>query len=150
MPDDLHFMMGQYRADIPGDRLYSARHMWLQSTPLDTLRVGLTAYSVRLLQDVYFLEWNVNEGTTVEDRQEIGEVESSKAVSALYAPVAGEIIAFNESVLNDPSAINTDNYGTGWLFDIRSDVTLLTPQEYVAVLDEGWEKTQRTIKGQMN
>ena len=64
--------------------------------------------------------------------------------------MAGEIVAFNESVLNDPSAINTDNYSKGWLFDIRSDVTLLTPQEYVAILDEGWERTQQTIKGQMN
>jgi len=124
--------------------------MWLQPLQDSVFRVGLTAYSVRLLQDVYFLEWSIDPGTTVVDRQEIGEVESSKAVSGLFVPCAGEIISFNEGVLNDPSAINVDNYGTGWLFDMRVEGTMLAADEYVEVLAEGWEKTQRTIKGQMN
>ena len=150
MSDDLHFMMGQYRAEVPVDRLYSPRHLWLQSLSDNRFRVGLTAYSVRLLQDVYFLEWSIDPGTAVSDRQEIGEVESSKAVSSLFAPCPGQVLSFNEGVLNDPSAINTDNYGTGWLFKMEIDATLLTPQEYVTVLADGWDKTQRTIKGQMN
>ena len=150
MSDDLHFMMGQFRADIPGDRGYSPRHLWLKEAGDQVLRVGLTAYSVRLLQDVYFLEWSIAPGAPVAKRQEIGEIESSKAVSSLFAPFAGHVIDFNETVLNDPSAINTDNYGDGWLFDMETDDLLLTPQEYVELLTEGWEKTQRTIKGQMN
>lgn len=150
MSDDLHFMMGQYQANIPSDRSYSPRHMWLRPAVGNVLRVGLTAYSVRLLQDVYFLEWTIDPGMQVEHRHEIGEIESSKAVSSLFAPFAGRIIDFNETVLNDPSAINTDNYGSGWLFDMETDSSLLTPQQYVELLDEGWEKTQRTIKGQMN
>ncbi len=150
MADDLHFMMGQFRADIPGDRSYSARHLWLQPVGEDVYRAGLTAWSVRLLQDVYFLEWSIDPGTTVTDRQEIGEIESSKAVSSLFAPCNGQIIDFNNVVLNDPSAINTDNYGTGWLFDMHVTGPLLTPAEYVQLLDEGWEKTQQTIKGQLN
>lgn len=150
MADDLHFMMGQYRAEIPADRRYSARHMWLQATGERVFRVGLTAWSVRLLQDVYFLEWSIDAGATVEDRQEIGEIESSKAVSALFAPCFGRVLEFNDDVLRDPSAINADNYGDGWLFDMETDGPLLTPQEYVVLLDEGWEKTQQTIKGQLN
>lgn len=150
MADDLYFMMGQFRADIPVDRLYSARHLWLQPQHDDVYRVGLTAWSVRLLQDVYFLEWSIDPGTAVQDRQEIGEIESSKAVSALYAPADGRVIEFNEAVLSDPSAINADNYGDGWLFDFQTDSPLLSPQQYVQLLDEGWEKTQRTIKGQLN
>jgi len=150
MSDNLHFMMGEYRAEIPSDRSYSARHMWLQLRERDVYRVGLTAYSVRLLQDVYFLEWSIDAGTDVDDRQEIGEVESSKAVSGLFVPCAGHVVCFNEAVLNDPSAINVDNYGAGWLFEMRVDGAVLTPEEYIQLLEDGWEKTQRTIKGQMN
>ena len=150
MSDDLHFMMGQFRAEIPADRGYSPRHMWLKVINQQVLRVGFTAYSVRLLQDVYFLEWSVDSGTQVADRQEIGEIESSKAVSSLFAPFAGRVLVFNEIVLNDPSAINTDNYGEGWLFDMETTSLPLTPGEYVEMLGEGWEKTQRTIKGQLN
>lgn len=142
-------MMGQFRAEIPADREYSARHLWLQKQD-GVYRVGFTAYSVRLLQDVYFLEWSIDAGTPVQDRQEIGEIESSKAVSTIFTPCGGTIIEFNESLLNDPAGINADNYGTGWLYTMRTDATLLTAAEYVAVLEDGWEDTQRTIKGQMN
>ena len=150
MEDDLHFMMGRFRAYIPTDRGYSPRHLWLKPEKEHVLRVGLTAYSVRLLQDVYFLEWSIAPGTQVAERQEIGEIESSKAVSSLFAPSAGRVLNFNESVLNDPSAINTDNYGDGWLFDMETKIPPLTPKGYVELLDTVWEKTQRTIKGQMN
>lgn len=150
MAEQLHFMMGQYRAEIPTDRSYSPRHMWMQPAPEGGWRVGLTAYSVRLLQDVYFLEWSIDAGTAVAERQEIGEIESSKAVSSLYAPCSGTVTGFNEAVLNDPSAINVDSYGDGWLFTMQSDSPLLTAQDYVELLAEGWEKTQQTIKGQMN
>ncbi|MEZ6061866.1 MAG: glycine cleavage system protein H [Planctomycetaceae bacterium] len=150
MTEPLHFMMGQFKAVIPVDRLYSRRHMWLQTSADGAFRVGFTAYSVRLLQDVYFLEWLIDEETLVRDRQEIGEVESSKAVSALYAPAAGTVLSFNAALLNDPSGINADNYGAGWLFEFQTDAELLTPEQYIGVLEAGWEDTQRTIKGQMN
>jgi glycine cleavage system H protein len=143
-------MMGQFKALIPTDRQYSARHMWLQEEADGVFRVGFTAYSVRLLQDVYFLEWSIDPGTPVRDRQDIGEVESSKAVSTMYTPCAGEIIEFNQALLNDPAGINADNYGDGWLYSMRTTHPLLTPEQYVKVLEDGWDETQRTIKGQMN
>lgn len=150
MTEPLHFMMGQYKAIIPTDRMYSARHMWLQEQEPGILQVGFTAYSVRLLQDVYFLEWSIDAGTPVRDRQDIGEVESSKAVSAMFPPCAGEVIDFNDGILADPSAINADSYGSGWLYTFRTTETLLTPEQYIQVLEDGWDATQRTIKGQMN
>ena len=143
-------MMGQFRAVIPTDRQYSARHMWLQPLDDGLHRVGFTAYSVRLLQDVYFLEWSIDPHTDVRDRQEIGEVESSKAVSSMYTPCRGTVVEFNAALLNDPSGINADNYATGWLYTFRTDAELLTPEQYISVLEDGWEDTQRTIKGQMN
>jgi glycine cleavage system H protein len=150
MSDGLHFMMGQYRAEIPVDRQYSARHLWLQEVRPAVFRVGFTAYSVRLLQDVYFLEWSVDPDTLVRDKQEIGEIESSKAVSSMFSPGPGKILEFNPALLNDPSGINADNYGSGWLYTFSPSAELLTPKQYLDVLEAGWENAQRTIKGQMN
>ena len=149
MSDDLEFLMGKYAARIPQDRLYAANHLWLQGER-DLYRVGFTAYSVRLLQDVYFLSWSIDPQTQVRFKQDIGEVESSKAVSSLYAPCDGRVMIFNEKLLNDPSLINTDNYGAGWLYEFESSAELLSPAQYVELLSAGWEKTQQLIKGQMN
>ena len=148
---DLTFMMGKFEARIPTDRVYSDNHLWLQvDGELNRYRVGFTAYSVRLLQDVYFLEWSIDPHSAVRKKDEIGEIESSKAVSTLYAPADGTILDFNERLLDDPSAINTDGYGAGWLFRMKTEIQLLTPDEYMQHLDAGWEKTQSLIKGQFN
>ena len=65
--------------------------------------------------------------------------------------MAGQLTLFNEQLLEDPSAINVDKYGDGWLFEIASeDPELLTPENYVEHLITDWEVTQRTIKGQLN
>ena len=149
MSADLVFHMGKFEAHIPGDRMYSKNHLWLQESG-GAFRVGFTAYSVRLLQDVYFLDWTIDAETDVRDKQEIGEIESSKALSSLYAPFEGKVLDFNENLLDDPSAINTDNYGNGWLFRFETNVTPLNPVEYVAILEEGWDDTQRHLKGQIN
>ncbi|MBI3865596.1 MAG: glycine cleavage system protein H [Planctomycetia bacterium] len=149
MPGDLEFMMGKFAARIPGDRRYAANHLWLKPAG-GCFRVGFTAYSVRLLQDVYFLSWSIDAETAVRTKQEIGEVESSKAVSSLYAPHDGHVGRFNDQPLNDPSVINTDNYEAGWLYEFSTDAELLTPEQYVDLLAAGWEKTQQVIKGQMN
>ena len=144
-------MMGQYEARFPTDRLYARNHMWASPLAVRQFRCGFTAYAVRLLQDVYFLEWCVDEGVELAERQEIGSIESKKAESALYAPVAGRLREFNAALLKDPSGINVDKYGAGWLFEVESEGhTLLTPSQYVAHLESVWEVTQRTIKGQLN
>ncbi|MAT14965.1 MAG: glycine cleavage system protein H [Planctomyces sp.] len=148
--DPLLFMMGKYEALIPQDRVYSSNHLWLQELEPGLYRVGLTSYSVRLLQDVYFLEWRVDAPMTLRHKQEIGEIESSKALSTLYSPADGELMRFNEQLLDDPTPINTDCYGTGWLYDLRTGAIMKQPSEYVAHLDEGWEKTQNMLKGQIN
>jgi glycine cleavage system H protein len=150
MPDDLTFHMGEYPARIPGDRLYATNHMWVEAAGSER-RCGFTAYAVRLLQDVYFLEWTVDPGQTLAFRQQIGMIESSKAEAELYAPFAGAITALNEELLEDPSAINLETYGAGWLFHMQADFSAaLSPAEYIELLESVWEETQRTIKGQLN
>jgi glycine cleavage system H protein len=146
----LIFMMGKFAAEFPTDRQYAKNHMWGQRR--DTvIRFGFTGYAVRLLQDVYFLDWSIDAPAQLAERQEIGSIESKKAESSLYAPVAGRLVRFNEELLSDPSAINLDKYGAGWLFEIESaGDTLLDPPGYIQHLTAVWEVTQRTIKGQMN
>ena len=147
---DLVFMMGEFETLIPTDRQYCTNHMWAQTRD-DVTRFGFTAYAVRLLQDVYFLDWSVDEDSQLRLRQQIGSIESKKAESDLYAAADGRLVGFNETLMDDPSAINIDKYCDGWLFEMQlGDETVLSPQEYVDHLDSVWEITQRTIKGQLN
>ena len=150
MSDHLTFMMGQFDASFPTARTYARNHMWAEQRQ-EVYRFGFTAYAVRLLQDVYFLDWIVEPGMALAERQEIGSIESKKAESALYAPIPGRLTAMNESLLDDPSAINVDKYGAGWLFEISGGgESLLTAEEYMEYLAAVWEVAQRTIKGQFN
>ena len=106
---------------------------------------------MRLLQDVYFLDWTVDAGAALALKQEIGQIESKKAESSLYSPVAGTLVCFNEELLSDPSAINVDKYGGGWLFEMQTaGEELIVAEQYLEHLAAVWEVTQRTIKGQMN
>jgi glycine cleavage system H protein len=150
LSDELTFMMGQFEARFPTDRLYAKNHMWA-ARAAGLLRFGFTAYAVRLLQDVYFLDWSIDAGTMLREKQCLGSIESKKAESDLYAPAAGRLVRFNESLLSDPSAINVDKYGEGWLFEMQTETApLLSPAAYIEHLNSVWEVTQRTIKGQMN
>lgn len=150
MTAELVFAMGKYEARFPTDRRYARNHMWAR--PHDQgWRFGFSAYAVRLLQDVYFLEWCVDAGTILRERQQVGGIESSKAESELYSPMAGTLTAFNEQLLSDPSGINVDTYGQGWLFAMNgAGEGLLSPEDYLVHLAESWKVAQRTIKGQFN
>ena len=145
------FMMGEYSASFPDDRSYAKNHMWAQPVASGVWRFGLSAYAVRLLQDVYFLDLSIEPGMRLAERQEIGSIESKKAESSLYCPIAGTVDAVNEQLLEDPSAINLDKYGAGWMFQLNADGTgLLELPNYLEHLEAAWEIAQRTIKGQAN
>ena len=150
MSEHLTFRMGEFEARFPADRRYARNHMWASDQGASVFRVGFTAYAVRLLSDVYFLEWHVDAGERLAPRQEIGAIESKKAESSLYAPIAGQMLRLNEEVLSDPSTINLDNYGQGWLFELHgAGDELLSPAAYLEHLDSVWEVTQKTIRGQL-
>ncbi len=154
MSADLVFMMGEFEAKFPTDRQYAKNHMWAQQVD-DSWRVGFSAYAVRLLQDVYFLDLTIEPTMVVAVRQEIGSVESKKAESSLYSPLAGTIQAINDNLMADPSGINVDKYGDGWMFQITPESAealsvLLSPTDYMEHLAAAWKVAQRTIKGQAN
>ena len=162
-PDDrresgaFSFAMGEFTASFPTDRLYVTNHTWAVRQTESRWRFGLTAYAVRLLQDVYFLEWSIDPPIHIGRRSLIGSIESKKAESDLYSPIAGHFVAINEEVLTDPALINSDTYHQGWLFEMENqdvqdpqELGLLEALEYEAHLTEAWEIAQRTIKGQTN
>jgi glycine cleavage system H protein len=142
--------MGQFEARIPTDRRYAVNHMWASDCGGGGVRFGFTAYAVRLMLDVYFLDWSVAEPIQLEARQEIGAIESKKAESSLYSPVAGRLLRFNPELLSDPSAINLDTYGAGWLFEMEAAIEeLMAPESYVEYLAAAWEKTRKNLRGQL-
>ena len=146
MTDSLVFVMGRFPAPIPTDRQYTTNHMWACGEQ-DVWRFGFTAYAVRLLQQVYFLDWLVDEGMPVQARQEMGVIESKKAEAALYAPLTGQLRRLNHDVLEDPSQINRDTYGSGWLFEIQGVAEgFLTADDYHDHLKSVWKLTQRMLK----
>ena len=146
MSDMLTFMMGEFEAEFPADRQYAKNHMWARSSDDGSIQFGFAAYAVRLLQDVYFLDWLVEAPVVLSAGQEIGSIESKKAESSLFAPIDGELIQFNEALMDDPSTINVDKYQRGWLFTMKGDSgELIQPSDYITLLDEVWDKTQRTI-----
>jgi glycine cleavage system H protein len=151
MTESVTFLMGKFPAELPGNLRYAPRnHMWCREVE-GRFRFGFTAYAVRLMQDVYFLDWSVSTGDAVHYLQQIGHIETSKAESDLFAPMAGTIVAFNRELLKDPSAINVDKYGAGWLFEMERDGGgLLSVAEYHQHLADNWEQTQRIIKGKIN
>jgi glycine cleavage system H protein len=149
MSEPLTFMMGKFAAELPADRRYCRNHMWCASAS-DVQRFGFTTYAVRLMQDVYFLDWEVNAGDALTLKQKIGHIETSKAMSDLFAPIAGTLVRFNPDLLNDPAAINVDMYGKGWLFEMSGvGMETLSVEEYYTFLEAGWEKTQNMLKGHM-
>ncbi|QDV24962.1 glycine cleavage system protein H [Aureliella helgolandensis] len=155
MSAELVFMMGDFEARFPTDRRYAKNHMWAAPLRDGIWRLGLTAYAVRLLQDVYFLDLVLEAEMRIGERQEIGSIESKKAESSLYTPVAGTVVQTNADLLHDPTGINLDKYGQGWMYEIAADAEsaasrLLSPEDYLEHLTAAWEVAQRTIKGQAN
>ena len=117
----------------PADRRYANTHEWYL---LDGNRVsiGITRFAVDELTDVTYLEITKTEGP-VQAGEPVGEIESVKATSDIYSGIAGTVIAVNQQVLDDPSIINADPFGTGWFLRIQIDdcsqlESLMTAQQY--------------------
>ena len=89
MPEPLTFLMGKFAAALPADLRYCRNHMWCRPADDGAHRFGFTAYAIRLMQDVYFLDWCVNVGDALAAKQQVGNIETSKAVSDLFAPIGG-------------------------------------------------------------
>ena len=112
-------------SDIPVDLHYTAEHEWVRRSGEDTVRIGITDFAQSALGDVVFVQLP-EVGTEVTAGETFGEVESTKSVSDLYAPVSGKVVAVNSDLDGSPQLVNSDPYGAGWLLDVQaSDVAAL-------------------------
>ena len=106
-------------SDIPNDLLYSAEHEYLKKTDdPDVFVVGITDYAQGELGDVVFVELP-SVGDSYEKMATFGTIEAVKAVSDLFSPVSGEVVEVNEGLEDDPSLVNSDPYGDGWMIKVR-------------------------------
>lgn len=105
-------------SNIPSELKYVASHEWLRLEADGTITVGITDHAQDLLGDVVFVELP-EVGTEVAADQEIAVVESVKAASDVYAPIAGEIVEINEELVDSPELANEDPYGKAWFFKIK-------------------------------
>ena len=106
---------------LPTDFLYSEEHEWVNTSAVvegETVRVGITHIAAEALGDIVFVELP-EVGSEVEAGEAFGEVESTKSVSDIYAPVSGEIVAVNEALEDNAGLINEDPYGEGWLYEVK-------------------------------
>lgn len=122
-------------SNIPADLHYTAEHEWVTSPSADgVVRIGITDFAQDALGDVVYVQMP-EAGVTVGASDVIGEVESTKSVSDIYAPLDGEVTARNEALDADPALINSDPYGAGWLLEIRlpdaaAAQTLMSANDY--------------------
>jgi glycine cleavage system H protein len=120
-------------SEIPADLRYTAEHEWVQRTGDDTVRVGITDFAQSSLGDVVYVQLpDVDSNVTA--GESFGEVESTKSVSDLYAPVTAKVIAVNGDLEANPGLVNSDPYGQGWLLDLQVDGDTLD-QGLAALLD---------------
>ncbi|AGZ48914.1 glycine cleavage system protein GcvH [Mycobacterium kansasii] len=121
-------------SDIPPDLHYTAEHEWVRRTADDTVRVGITDFAQSALGDVVFVQLPAV-GDEVTAGESFGEVESTKSVSDLYAPVSGKVAAVNSDLEGTPQLVNSDPYGDGWLLDLQVESSAAAEAALAALLD---------------
>jgi glycine cleavage system H protein len=124
---------------VPDDRRYSSDHEWVLLAE-GTVRVGITDYAQDALGDVVYVDLPAL-GAHVDAGAVLGEVESTKSVSEIYAPVAGEVVAVNSALADTPELLNSDPYGAGWISEIVPEDAgaldaLLDAARYTALISE--------------
>lgn len=103
---------------IPEDLKYTAEHEWIRGAGGDApLRIGITDFAQDALGDIVFVQLP-DVGSAITAGESVGELESTKSVSEIYAPVSGEVTAVNDALDATPELVNSDPYGEGWLFEI--------------------------------
>jgi glycine cleavage system H protein len=127
-------------SELPGDLLYTKEHEWLRREDDGTVSVGVTDHAQSALGDLVYVELP-EVGQDVEEGGDMAVVESVKAASDVYAPIAGTVAAVNEELADTPETINSDPYGEGWIVKLQpsgdiDEGELMTPDAYQELLDE--------------
>jgi glycine cleavage system H protein len=121
----------------PAELKYTKEHEWVELSGDGPARIGITAYAADALGDIVYVQLP-EVGSSVTAGETCGELESTKSVSDLFSPVTGEVVAINDAVDADPSVVNSDPYGAGWLFSVKvtDQGELISSDEYAAHVAE--------------
>ena len=119
---------------VPENLRYTKEHEWVSELSPTKFRVGITEYAQSALGDIVYIQLPKG-GSEVKANSVCGEVESTKSVSEIFAPISGKVVAVNNNLDSNPETINSDPYGAGWIVEIeisatKLEETLLSPQEY--------------------
>ena len=117
---------------IPDGLQYTKEHEWVSEISANVFRMGITDYAQGALGDIVYVQLPKVGESVIADKV-CGEVESTKSVSEIFAPVSGKIVSINDSLGQSPETINSDPYGSGWLAEIQvenSPAGLLSPEQY--------------------
>ena len=126
---------------VPDDLLYTQEHEYVKREGGDEVTIGITDYAQSELSDIVFVELP-EVGASFGLMEPFGTIEAVKAVSELFSPVAGQVVAVNEALEEDPAAVNRDPYGQGWMIRLKLEDgseldSLLSPEEYMSLISEG-------------
>ena len=125
--------------ELPGDLLYTKDHEWLRKEADGSVTIGITEHAATALGDLVYVELP-EVGQDVDAGGEMAVVESVKAASDVYAPVAGSVTEINNDLSDEPEKINADPYGDGWIVRMNAgdldDGELMSPDDYQQLLDE--------------
>ena len=124
-------------SEIPPDLTYTSEHEWVKRIGDDTVRVGITDFAQSSLGDVVFVQLP-DVGTQLSAGESFGEVESTKSVSDLYAPITAKVVAVNGDLEGDPQLVNSDPYGGGWLVELQADADALEAAQADLLDAEGY------------
>ena len=103
---------------VPEELRFTAEHEWISASGEGTVRFGITDYAQDSLGDIVFIDLP-KVGQSLTAGQPCGEVESTKSVSEIYAPVSGDVVAVNMALSDSPETVNTQPYGDGWMVEVR-------------------------------
>ena len=134
---NIFYKRARFKTNLPIDRLYSQAHYWLAEDSPGTFRVGFTKFATRMLGDFVELQFDVNNGDSMEVGQPIGSIEGFKAVSQIYSVAPGRFAGVNQQLQADPTLLESQSYDTGWLYKITdsSPHDLLDVHGYIGLLD---------------
>jgi glycine cleavage system H protein len=127
-------------SEVPAELKYTAEHEWVRRTGPTTVRVGVTHFAQSQLGDVVFVQLP-DAGEQVSTGEPFGEVESTKSVSDLYAPLSAKVVARNVDLDASPDKVNTDPYGAGWLVDLAVDDEPALADAWATLLDAAGYET---------
>jgi len=113
------------------NKKFSKQHEWV-SAEGDVATIGITKHATEMLGDIVFVELP-NKGNNIEKEDQVGVVESTKAANDVYTPISGEVVERNQSIVDDPSKINSDPENEGWFFKLKikdkSEIDILMNEE---------------------